>query len=258
MEKLDSFKMDGTRYETKEGYTAIIVNYTTSKEVYIIFEGFEEIMKPMKVEMCQLRRKTVKNPYHRTVYGVGYIGQGKYKTSINGKQPKYYKHWQHMLERCYGSKFQEERSTYKDCFANEETHCLQNFGMWFDENYYEVNGERMHLDKDILVKGNKEYSFDKMIFVPEHINTLFVKQSNKRNNLPIGVSYHKRDKVYQAYCSTLNGLKYLGTYNTPKEAFLVYKQFKEAYIKEVADEYKGRIPDRLYEAMYRYKIEITD
>ena len=50
----------------------------------------------------------------------------------------------------------------------------------------------------------------------------------------------------------------IGTFNTPEEAFYAYKQFKENYIKEVADEYKDRIPQMLYEAMYRYEVEITD
>ena len=33
---------------------------------------------------------------------------------------------------------------------------------------------------------------------------------------------------------------------------------KEKYIKEVADEYKDKIPQKLYEALYAYKVEITD
>ena len=33
---------------------------------------------------------------------------------------------------------------------------------------------------------------------------------------------------------------------------------REEYIKEIADEYKCYIPIELYEALYRYKVEITD
>ena len=39
------------------------------------------------------------------------------------------------------------------------------------------------------------------------------------------------------------------------------KQFKESYIKQVADEYKQKypnFPDKLYNAMYNYEVEITD
>lgn len=49
-----------------------------------------------------------------------------------------------------------------------------------------------------------------------------------------------------------------GSYETPEEAFDVYKTAKEKYIKDLADSYKAKIPEKLYRAMYNYKIEITD
>ena len=52
--------------------------------------------------------------------------------------------------------------------------------------------------------------------------------------------------------------KYLGVYDTQEEAFEVYKEFKERYIKKVADYYKDKIPDKLYQALYNYEVEITD
>ena len=51
---------------------------------------------------------------------------------------------------------------------------------------------------------------------------------------------------------------YLGRYNTSEEAFQSYKQAKENYIKQVADEYKDKIPEILYKAMYKYKVNIND
>jgi hypothetical protein len=36
------------------------------------------------------------------------------------------------------------------------------------------------------------------------------------------------------------------------------KNFKENYIKQVADEYKDLIPQKVYEALYRYEVEIND
>lgn len=53
-------------------------------------------------------------------------------------------------------------------------------------------------------------------------------------------------------------LIYLGCYNTQEKAFEVYKQFKENYIKEVADYYKDQIPQKLYDAMYKYEVDIND
>ena len=44
-------------------------------------------------------------------------------------------------------------------------------------------------------------------------------------------------------------------------AFNIYKKSKEKVIKEVADYYKNKYPDfpqKLYDALYNYKVEITD
>ena len=53
-------------------------------------------------------------------------------------------------------------------------------------------------------------------------------------------------------------MQYLGTFDDVETAFDTYKQFKELTIKQVADEYKNKIPQRLYDALYNYKVEITD
>ena len=89
------------------------------------------------------------------------------------------------------------------------------------------------------------------------VNKLFVKSNKTRGEYPIGVSKHG-DK-FVAHLSKGNGkVITLGTYDTPEEAFFAYKKAKEAYIKEVAEEYKGKIPYRLYEALMNYEVEIDD
>ena len=52
----------------------------------------------------------------------------------------------------------------------------------------------------------------------------------------------------------------IGQFDTPEHAFLAYKKAKEEYIKEVAQEYynSGKIDKKVYEALLRYQIEITD
>jgi hypothetical protein len=81
--------------------------------------------------------------------------------------------------------------------------------------------------------------------------------------MPIGVSF--RYEKYIARCAiACNNYKnskdiHIGTFDTPENAFYKgYKPFKENYIKEVADEYKDKIPTKLYDAMYKYEVEIDD
>lgn len=198
----------------------------------------------------------MKCPYEPRMCGVGYLGEGIYKTSYNSIKSKAYLDWNHMLNRCYIFS-KTLRLTYEDCFVCDDWLNYQNFAKWHDENYYEILGETMCLDKDILIKNNKIYSPDTCVFVPQKINTLFVKSNKIRGKFPIGVHIDRHGK-YIAECKCNGEKQYIGYYTTIEEAFNAYKKFKEKYIKEVADEYKDLIPIKLYEAMYNYEVEITD
>ena len=205
---------------------------------------------------------TIKCPYEPRVYGVGYLGEGKYKTRENGKTTDEYNIWRHMLQRCYDPKYQERYPTYKGCKVEDKWLNFQYMGEWIDKNYYEIPGETMCLDKDILCKGNKVYSRETCIFVPQKINSLFVKSDKSRGKDPIGV-YQLPNGNYQVRCGNSYGERiYLGLYSTKEEAFQVYKNYKEKVIKEVIDSYEGKIPEpfysRLKEAMYNYEVEIDD
>ena len=204
----------------------------------------------------------IKCPYEPRYYGVGYLGEGKYKIWENGKDTEEYVVWRGMLMRCYDPEYQNKYPTYKGCKVEEYLLNFQHMGKWIEDNYYEVSGEKMHLDKDILCKGNKIYSRETCIFVPQRINSLFTKSDKARGNDPIGV-YQLPSGNYQAKCNNGYGkYVYLGVYSTKEEAFRVYKEYKEKVIKETIDSYEGIIPEphysRLKTAMYNYEVGIDD
>ena len=243
---------------SNEGYKMKIIKYNKYSDIVIEFQ--DKHKAKVHTEYKHFKKGQVKNPYHPSVYDVGYIGQGKYKVSVNRKQTKVYEHWRDMIKRCYDPYDLNKHPAYIDIYVCDEWLCFQNFAKWFYKNYYEIEGEKMQLDKDILVKNNKIYSPNTCVFVPQRINSLFVKQQRKRGEYPIGVSPHKSTNKLQVNCNTLEKYEYLGLFplNKPFQAFMVYKNFKENYIKQVADKYKDLIPQKLYEALYRYEIEIND
>ena len=61
-----------------------------------------------------------------------------------------------------------------------------------------------------------------------------------------------------SYMTVDNNFKFLGYYNNEQDAFNTYKKAKEKYIKKIAEQYKEYIPQKLYEAMYKWKVEETD
>ena len=120
----------------------------------------------------------------------------------------------------------------------------------------------MCLDKDILVKHNKIYSPETCVFVPQTINKLFTKRQNDRGESVIGTS--PIDGKYRARCYMINletgksKCEYLGLFDTQEKAFKIYKYYKEKNIKMVADYFREQIPDKLYDALYNYEVEIDD
>lgn len=234
-----------------QGLKMEIIEYKNAIDMMVKFEnGY--IAK--NVSYGNFKNGTIKNPYFPSVFGMGYIGEGNYKTKNNGKTTKIYKTWQNMLRRCYNDKDIIKNPTYKNCSVCKEWHNFQNFAEWFDKNYYEIENERMELDKDILIKGNKIYSPNKCVFVPQNINNLFIKNDINRGSLPIGVQKLKKCKKFSATCGDF----YIGIFDTPEEAFDAYKEFKENYIKQIADKYKNKIPKKLYNAMYNREVNIND
>ena len=251
-------KIDRTGEERYNNFGSkmIISKYRDYKDIDVYFPEYDYTIH--HVTYGNFKIGTIKCVYEPRTFGAGCLGEGKYKTRENGKLTKCYKTWQDMLRRCYDDKLKEKEPTYKGCTVESHLLNFQNFAHWYENNYYEVLGERMHLDKDVLCKGNKVYSRDTCIFVPQRINSLFTKRDNDRGNDPIGMCKRPSGN-YEVKCNNGYGEKIcLGTYSTKEEAFQVYKQYKEKVIKQVADEYKEYIPQKLYEAMYNYEVEIDD
>ena len=251
MNKLDK---TGATKNNKFGSKMTIIKYRNAHDIDVYFEEYDWTYK--HAQYSHFKNGSIKCPYEKRYYGVGYIGKGKYTGYKNSKITKCHKTWIDMLERCYDKKCQDKNPTYKGCTVCNEWHNYQNFAEWYYNNYYEIKGEQVHLDKDIIIKNNKEYSYNTCVFVPQSINNLFCKSNKLRENLPIGVSV-KRNK-YRATIYINGKQKSLGSYNTPEEAFIAYKTFKENYIKAKADSYRETIPEKLYNAMYEYEVEVDD
>ena len=242
------------------GSEIIIVGYRKWEDIDVYFPKYDWTFVHARYD--NFKKGKIKCPYEPRTFGVGYLGEGKYKMSENGKYTDEYKIWHGMLKRCYDPKYHERKPTYKGCTVEDYLLNFQNMGEWINENYYEVPGERMCLDKDILCKGNKVYSRETCIFVPERINLLFIKCDKSRGKNPIGVTPTSSGN-YQAHCNNGYGKTIaLGVYSTKEEAFRVHKEYKEKIIKDVIDSYEGIIPEpyysRLKTAMYNYEVEIDD
>lgn len=142
-EGLENVNKFGTKMKIKE--------YINKRQVVVEFEDGSTRVSEYKhfVEGSMISR------YDKTCHGVGFLGEGEYKSTEDGKDTIYAKYWREMISRCYSEKFKSKHLSYENCSVCEEWHNFQNFAKWFDENYYECNGEQMCLDKDIVSKTIK-------------------------------------------------------------------------------------------------------
>ena len=239
----------GQKFLTTEGYTVIIIEYFNALNSTIKFENGVIIKNK---EYRELERGKIKNPLHKSVLNIGYMGVGPFLSKIKGNRTPAYKKWAGMMNRCYNNSIHILQKTYKECIVNSSWHNFQVFAQWFEENYV----ENWVLDKDILVKGNKEYGPETCCFVPQEINNLFLLKKTIRGKYLLGV--RKNSNKYVASISLNKIITYLGSFNTEEEAFLCYKTYKETYIKQLAEKWKHNLSNKVYNTLINYKININD
>ena len=248
----------GRVFKSKSSGDFKVLKYNDSKNVEVQFvnTGYHKV-----AEMKEVRNGSIKDPYSPSVFGVGILGT-KYPSKVNSRNTKEYDLWCNMLRRCYSDTCKKKHPTYEDCEVSDDFKSYEYFYEWchkqigFDND---GNGNPFHLDKDLLIKGNKVYSEDSCIFIPKEINLLLTKSTASRGEHLIGVYWSKTNKAFRARVNKNKGAsEHLGYYKTELEAFNAYKQAKESFVKEQANKWIGKIGDRAYEALMNYTVEITD
>ena len=163
-----------------------------------------------------------------------------------------------MLKRCYSDAYKSKYPTYEGCKVGGKFKSYEYFYEWCNEQVGFGN-KGFDLDKDLLVKGDKVYSEDSCVFLPQEINQVLTKSTATRGGCLIGVSW---DRICMAFKATVSKNKekqeHLGFFKTEIEAFNAYKEAKETFIKEQTNEWKGKIDERAYNALMNYRVEITD
>ena len=243
-----------------QGSLMKIVEYNRHSDIVVEFQ--DDYNFRVNTTYGNFIRGCVKNPYAKSVYGVGMIGI-KYPVSINCVHTREYKTWNSMLQRCFSELKKKKYPYYKDVVCCEEWLLFDNFYEWLQSQGNVdkwLHGKRWALDKDIIIKNNKLYSPETCCLVPQNVNCLLLKRDSLRGDLPIGVK--QNCNKFEAYCGNpfTKKSEHLGFYNTPEEAFYVYKLHRENHIKQMAkQEYEaGNITNVCYEALMNYSIEIDD
>ena len=157
--------LDTSKIYTSKNYGKFkVIRYINSRNVTV---QFLDTLYKVTTRVDHIVNGNVKDRLALTVCGVGFIGEGKHKSSINNSLTIEYKRWSSMMHRCYDLNRHIKWPTYKDVTVCDDWHNFQNFAKWFHSNY--IKG--LHLDKDIKIGGNKIYSPNACSFVSTGENT---------------------------------------------------------------------------------------
>lgn len=153
-----------------------------------------------------------------------------------------------MLSRALSAAVHKTQPSYIGTTVNIEWKHFTDFKAWVDCQVW----EGLHLDKDILVVGNTEYSSKTCAFVPKWVNTLFVRTLKSYNEYPIGVCYLTRAKRFSATCSNITKSSlHRGYFDDPMEAHRAWQLAKiEAildtiFLYQLEDCYRQDVEDAL-------------
>lgn len=138
----------------------------------------------------------------------------------------FYTRWSKMITRCYSSVFTADNPAYEGCSVCKEWHKFSSFKSWMGKQIW----EGLHLDKDILLEGNKVYSPSTCAFVSKTTNNFILDRSAPRGEGMLGVL--SRNGRFMTRCLD----KYLGTYDTSEEANAVWRKFKHDLACKLANE----------------------
>lgn len=105
------------------------------------------------------------------------------------------------------------------------------------------------MDKDLLVPWNTTYSKDTISFIPQAINSLFLKPVKNPLNLAYGVSWQEQRGKFASYITVENRRTFLGRYDTAEEAHKAWQAAKIQKIYEVREKFKNDVAQKVLDAL---------
>lgn len=159
----------GKTFKNSKGLEYIVLKENGNKKTEYYYDiMFIKTKSIKKVEKRNLIKGNVRDDYDKNIYNVACRGNESSTYPILNRIA--FKRWYAMIERCYCETAISYKSYgKKGVFVNNKWLCFEKFMQdlpnikGFDFEKY-IKGE-IQLDKDTIINGNKEYSFEKCIFI---------------------------------------------------------------------------------------------
>lgn len=228
----------GDTFTTNEGCIATVIRIRGSIDIDVTFNDDWSYVRNVRLD--SLNRGAVKNPYHPSVYGLGYMGVGDYRPYLNRVRCKAYTVWLNMLKRSYYTKY----AYYADSTVCKEWLSYQVFAEWYYNHPYCIEGYQ--LNKNIPDANNRVYSPETCTLVPQQVGNLFRKDcflESSDSGVGTGINF-----TYNRYVVHIGSTE-VGRYRTLELAVSARALYRAEYILALANKFKEVMAPEVYEAM---------
>ena len=232
---------------TKSG-DCLVIKIEGKGRITVVFK--ENINHDIITDYRTLKAGNILNPYFARYYGIGYLGVGKYRMSKNKQPTPSYSAWRFLMMRLFCEKRLLINPTYRGCTICKSWCNFQVFSDWFYS--HESYGLGYELDKDLLISGNRHYSPETCVMIPQEINKAL--KTAQVNSVVAGVRKRKNTKGYQVRVTEHGKRRHVGEFYTEEEASAAYVKAKEEYIHSLAENWKGKIEERAYQALKSWTV----
>lgn len=236
--------MLGKKNTNQDGIEMEIINFKNSLSCDVLFyDGLNTVRKNVTYDNFINGKVTCPSKKNK----LGGIISDRSRTN---KEKRIKSIWYFLLTRTTQDEFKNKHPAYKDCTICEEWKDLCLFEKWYLENEYRLKKDKLEIDKDFLICGNKHYSPETCVLLPQKINRTLSGMNRKRKYMQ-GVS--KSGNKYKTSILKNKEKIFLGTFDSEYDAFLAYKKEKENIIHELAIEYKEELPSNIFEMLIRWE-----
>ena len=125
----EPLKVDEVLHTSYDEEVIVLSLFKKGRYTYAWVEFQDDTKHVTQVSASNALDGFIRNPYRKSVYGVGYLGEGRHSTSKNVHNPAYTT-WQCMLKRTYCATGERKRA-YKVCTS---WHNFQVFAEWYITN----------------------------------------------------------------------------------------------------------------------------
>ena len=160
--------------------------------------------------------------------------------------------WRGIIDRATKDIVKNRQPTYMECSLDERWKEQENYIDWFMSQEFagrvDDNGNKYHIEKDLLVFSNKIYGPDFCVHVPWDVNVFLHRNTSRFSSKFVGVAYVD-SSVNKHWSATMQcksvGLFVNSYFNTEEDAHEFYKTNKILAGKLLAEKWKNKVDDRV-------------